>query len=331
MSSSSLPARTVVITGGNSGLGYRCAQTIAASGQNWHVVIASRDRAKTASAVEQLKRETGYRGIDAFHLDLASLSSTRAFAQELAASNLPPLHAIVCNAGLTPGQNVTYTQDGFEAAFGVNHLGHFLLVNLLLHSLATPARILFITSGTHDPATFDGRISPPQYENARKLAWPEKDGGHAMSGVRRYTTSKLCNLFCTYELDRRLRAEGFNTEEHPITVNAYDPGATPGTGLIREQPRLFQRYWTSGANRWLLSLIGGETSTVEVSGDMMARLILDPAFEHTTGKYFHILHETASSKESYDLVEAKELWESSVELVKLTPDETILRLPSHVS
>src|SRR5579883_1041351 len=203
--------KTVIITGGNTGLGYQCAKTIAASGQPWHIVIASRDTAKAAKAVEQLKSETAHEQISAMRLDLASLDSVRVFAREIAASNLPPLHAIVCNAGVHVFGKVTYTQDGFETTFGVNHLGHFLLVNLLLRSLIAPARIVFISSGTHDPATTDGRWNPPAYHDAYQLAWPEKGGRRPLPGIRRYSTSKLCNLYCAYELARRLEAEGLST------------------------------------------------------------------------------------------------------------------------
>lgn len=326
MTTSQQVFRTVVITGGNTGLGYQCAKTIAVSGQPWHIVIASRDTAKAAKAVEQLKSETAHEQISAMRLDLASLDSIRAFAREFAASTLPSLHAIVCNAGVHLSGGVTYTQDGFETTFGVNHLGHFLLVNLLLRSLIAPARIVFISSGTHDPATPDGRWNRPDYQNAYRLAWPEKDGGRPLPGIRRYSTSKLCNIYCTYELARRLEAEGLSTTEHPITVNAYDPGPNPETGLTRDYPRFIQSLLRSATFRPLLSAITGDFSTIETSGGFMASLVVNPALEQTTGKYYHIQHEMPSSQESYDRAKARELWESSVELVKLAPEETPLRL-----
>lgn len=324
-----LPAQSVIITGGNTGLGYQCAKAIASVSHNWQVIIASRNLAKAVPAVEQLKRETGNNAIEVMHLDLASLASIRGFAKSFAEGSFAPLHALVCNAGISVAQGVTYTEDGFETTFGVNHLGHFLLVNLLLRSLVAPARIVFVSSGTHDP-NFDGRISPPSYQNAKKLAWPEKDGERPLPGLRRYSTSKLCNMFCTYELARRLQAEGLSTPEHRITVNAYDPGATPGTGLIRDYPSFVQGIWRSPASRFLLGLLGTKIYDLQTSGNAMARLVLDPSLEGVTGKYFHVRQEMRSSKESYDTTKARELWESSVELVKLTADETLLSLPHPV-
>lgn len=89
-------------------------------------------------------------------LDLASLASVRAFASELAAKvkagAISSLDGLVCNAGEQPGTKRTFTADGFEMTFGVNHLGHFLLVNLLLPILTPSARIAVVARGTHDPA-----------------------------------------------------------------------------------------------------------------------------------------------------------------------------------
>ncbi|MBC8077832.1 MAG: SDR family NAD(P)-dependent oxidoreductase, partial [Chloroflexales bacterium] len=124
--------KTVIVTGGNAGLGYACASTIAAANQGWHIIVASRDASRGATAVQQLRRDTGVPTIDAMTLDLASLASVRAFTDAFRARALPPLQAIVCNAGTQVLRGTSYTSDGFETTFGVNHLGHFLLVNLLL-------------------------------------------------------------------------------------------------------------------------------------------------------------------------------------------------------
>ena len=314
------PNKTVIITGGNSGLGYQCAKTLASANDQWHIVIASRDPMRTSTAVEQLRRETAYPAIDALPLDLGSLDSIRTFEASLQACDWPPLHAIVCNAGTQSMQGITYTQDGFETTFGVNHLGHFLLVNLLLRHLVAPARIVFVSSGTHDPETLDGRFAPPQYHNARLLALP--DEAAPLSGMRRYTTSKLCNILCAYELHRRLHTEGYHTADCPITVNAYDPGPVPGTNLIRDWNPIVRRLVKSPLLRWF----GVHISDVETSGAAMAHLILDPELAHVSNKYFQVSRERSSSKESYNEATAKELWHTSAELVKLQPNETILRV-----
>lgn len=321
--------KTVIITGGNAGLGYQCAKNIAKSGQDWYIVLASRDQNRTSEAAQRLKQETGYSQIEAIQLDLASLASVRHFAEEIKERRLPPLKAVVCNAGLQIPGGTTSTRDGFETTFGVNHLGHFLLVNLLLSQLVAPARIIFVSSGTHDPAERTG-MPTPNYTSAKLLAYPPNEQYSSKSpgaiGRLRYTTSKLCNIYCTYELARRLESDGHTTPQAPITVNAYDPGAMPGTGLTRDYP-LAARVFVNVAVTALiplLRLVGIHANTVAASGKSLARLVTDPSLINVSAKYFAGYKQQASSKASYDQPNANELWETSAELVKLAPEETIL-------
>lgn len=314
--------RTVIVTGGNSGLGYYCTRAIATH-PDWHVIVASRSLEKAQQAVATLMAETANQTIEAMELNLASLASVRQFATAFAARDLPPLQAIVANAGTQVLGPLTYTEDGFEMTFGVNHLGHFLLINLLLRHLVSPARIVIVSSGTHDPDTIEGKFNPPDYRDAKSAASPETDGRSPLSGIRRYSTSKLCNLLFAYELARRLAAEGYSTAQHPITVNAFDPGAVPGTGLTRDYNPLLRLLLTSPL---LLRLLRVRVNSVRDSGAGMARLILDPALASTTAKYFQGLNAVPSSKDSYSLEMAAELWQSSVELVRLQPGETILQI-----
>jgi NAD(P)-dependent dehydrogenase (short-subunit alcohol dehydrogenase family) len=322
-------------------LGYAGARTIAASQPDWHVIIASQNQQQGTQAANTLKRETGNQHIEWMQLDLASLASVRAFASEFAERDLPPLHAIICNAGLQVVSGTTYTQDGFEMTFGVNCLGHFLLVNLLLRQLVAPARIVFVSSDAHDPSyqsslhRFVGR-NPPRYRDPRALAWPERYPDPQESnetpqqvGMRRYSTSKLCDVFYAYELARRLQAQGYSTPEHPITVNAFNPGPTPGTGLARDASA-FQRF---GWNVLLplMRPLFPDFSSPGAAAKGLAHLVIDPALEQTTGKYFERMHERASSQESYDRHEAAELWETSAEVVKLQTGETILRVRNSLS
>ena len=131
--------RTVIVTGGNSGLGYQCAKNIAMKDKNYTLVLACRNPEKAAKAIQDMKAETENENIYSVALDLASLESVRAFKELYKKESFPPLYSIVCNAGLnrTP---LEYTKDGFEMTFGVCHLGHFLLVNemkllrLLMHT-----------------------------------------------------------------------------------------------------------------------------------------------------------------------------------------------------
>ncbi len=129
---------------------------------------------------------------------------------------------MVCNAGISasgaPG--MPRTVDGVETIFGVNHLGHFLLVNLLLNRMGDAGRIVFVTSDLHDPpAFFPVKVT---YDNAAAIA------NHG-PGMQQYCTSKLCNIYCAYEMTRRLSEQ---TDRH-ITVNAFNPGAMSDTGFAR--------------------------------------------------------------------------------------------------
>ena len=93
-------------------------------------------------------------------LNLGSLAAIRHFVLDFSAGNRPPLHAVVCNAGVQHVGPTQRTEDGFEATFAVNHLGHFLLANLMLRHLEPPSRIIFVSSGTHDPNQKTGMPAP---------------------------------------------------------------------------------------------------------------------------------------------------------------------------
>ena len=250
-----------------------------------------------------------------------------------------PLRAVVCNAGLQVVGGTSYTEDGFETTFGVNHLGHFLLVNLLLKRMAAPARVVFVSSGTHDHKRRTG-MPAPRYRGAEALAYPErrpdpKEEGYnpGMVGRRRYTVSKLCNAMCAYELDRRLGAEGLSTTGDPLDVNAFDPGAMPQTGLARDWGPLGRFVWNGLLPPLvpILYRLGFPFSTAEASGRALARLVTEPSLEGVSGRYFEIDEEGRSSEESYDREKVTELWETSAALVGLRPEETPLRVASTAS
>ena len=322
--------KTVIITGGNTGLGYACAKSIAAAGQGWRIVIAGRSQQKTSEAARQLEAVAPNSQVEALPLDLASLRSIRNFVEAFAAQGLPPLRAVVCNAGIQVISGATFTEDGFETTFGVNHLGHFLLVNLLIRNLVAPARIVVVSSDTHDPAQKTG-MPAPQYANAARLAHPERNAASPQTvddgamGRRRYTTSKLCNVYFAYELSRRLEKQGLSANQKPVTANAFNPGLMPGTGLARDYSPLQRFAW----NYFLpvfrpIARFFVPMHTVTESGQALARLVLDPSLERTSGKYYSGLKEESSSKESYNSQKAFELWETSASLVKLTQAEALL-------
>jgi light-dependent protochlorophyllide reductase len=323
--------KTVIITGGNSGLGFECANQIAASGQGWCIVIAGRSKQKTSEAVKRLAGVAADARVVALPLDLASLQSVRNFAREFTAQGLPPLRALVCNAGIQVISGTTFTEDGFETTFGVNHLGHFLLVNLLLKDLVAPARIVVVSSDTHDPALKTG-MPKPYYDDVESLAFLQKNidptqvEDVAALGRLRYTTSKLCNIYFAYELTRRLEQQGLSTSEKPITANAFNPGLMPGTGLARDYSPILRFAWDYilpfilPISRYFIPM-----HSAHESGQALARLVLDPALEKVSGKYYSGLKEVPSSQESYDTEKAGELWEASVKLVKLTQAEMLLQ------
>ncbi|MDB5846784.1 MAG: hypothetical protein JWP29_536 [Rhodoferax sp.] len=316
------PRQTVIITGGNSGLGYACASALLAASPPWHVVIACRDPLRAQTAVETL-RKSGAPGatVEAMDLDLASLASIRSFAAKLdgklKAADFPPLHGLVCNAAVQGPK--TFTVDGFEATFGVSHLGHYLLVNLLLPLMEKPGRIAIVASGVHDPAELakvpaSAAVPVPAWNTPTALARGElgpeaaNDDAAADRG-RRYATTKLANVYFTYGLAKRL-AEG-------ITVNAFDPGLMPGTGLARDYPALARFVWHAILPKLIPLLrvvLVKNIHTPEESGAALARLIVDPALGSASGRYFEGLREIPSSDDSYDERRADALWRDSAVL-----------------
>jgi len=312
-------SQTVVITGGNAGLGFACANAILRSPQGapWHIVLACRDEDRAQAAVDQLMSGAGADvagRVDAMSLDLASLASVRTFAAELterlSAGTMPPLRAVVCNAGVNPLGTKTATADGFESTFGINHLGHFLLVHELLSVLRPPARVVVVASGVHDPTQKSG-VPAPAWNSPAALAHgvlgPAAGSDKALtSGQRRYSTSKLANVYFTYALARRLPAG--------VTANAFDPGLMPGTGLMREAPaplRFIARHTPLALLRRLFS---PNVHTAQESGEALASIVTDPELATTTGRYFEGRRQIRSSDEPYNDERAEELWHASVAL-----------------
>jgi NAD(P)-dependent dehydrogenase (short-subunit alcohol dehydrogenase family) len=327
------PRQTVILTGGNSGLGYACARALLAASPPWHVVIACRDPLRAQIAVEALRKSAAPGAkVEAMDLDLASLASIRAFAAKLdgkaKAADLPPLHGLVCNAAVQGAK--TFTVDGFETTFGVSHLGHYLLVDLMLPLMEKPGRIAVVASGVHDPAELakvpaSAGVPVPAWNTPTALARGElgpeaaNDDAGADRG-RRYSTTKLANVYFTYGLALRLPAG--------ITVNAFDPGLMPGTGLARDYPAVARFAWHAILPRLipLLRLVLMKNiHTPEESGLALARLILDPALASTSGKYFEGLREIPSSVDSYDERRADELWRDSAILtgIESLPEDVL--------
>jgi NAD(P)-dependent dehydrogenase (short-subunit alcohol dehydrogenase family) len=324
----------ILVTGGNSGIGLECVRRLAR--ERRPVIIASRDRTASAAAVQRVRAETGYTAVTEMGLDLGSLAAVRAFAQEIEAQNVP-LDAIVCNAGLQTSGPIIRTPDGFERTFAVNHLGHFLLVNLLLRRLAahTPSRIMIVASGVHDPKLRTGMPKPDigHLDVLGTSGGPKPDGFDARLA---YVNSKLCNLWFAYELIRRLAAAGLTSRERPISVNAWEPGLVPGSGLAREYHPALRWVWhriLPGVARVATRFTPG-INTADKAGEALARLVVDPSLERISGKYFpsHARWgEAPSSDASYDATRAAALWEASVRMTRLTPEESPLVRPAELA
>lgn len=308
-------SQTIIITGATQGLGYYAAQTLAKQG--FTIIMAGRNARKNEAAANQIRQATSNRTVYAMTLDLASLASVRQFVAAFTArTDLPPLFALVNNAGLQVVGPTEFTEDGVEMTFGVNHLGHFLLTKLLLPHFSETARIVVVSSGTHDPneplAKAMGVI-PPDYTNADDLAHPKPTAEDpAKVGTRRYSTSKLCNLLFAYELNRQLAGQG----RTGITVNAYDPGLMPGSGLARQYGPVLKWIWNNILPIMRLIPRVGSTQT---SGALLAQLTSDPAFTNVTGSYFYFnrpgdMRQQPSSDDSYNLTKAQDLWETSEKL-----------------
>ncbi len=231
-----LSGRTVVVTGGNSGIGYHTVAALVAHGAR--VVIASRNEEKGRAAAAQLKAEW-------LPLDLANLASVRAFAEGFAG----PLDLLVNNAGVMaiPRRE---TADGFEMQFGTNHLGHFALTGLLLPALLASGngpRVVTVSSGEHHRGSidFDDLMSERSYGQ--------------MGAYRR---SKLANLLFTFELQRRADAAGVNL----LSVAAHPGFAATNLGhdgnpLMALGVRLGQLFIAQPATMGALPTLCAATAT----------------------------------------------------------------------
>lgn len=311
---------TIIITGSNQGLGFDAAKALRKLDPKAQIVLACRNEAKGMEAARRL-RGKGPTPI-CVPLDLASLESVRTFATLFAERKLPPLRALICNAGIQIIAKPELSRDGYELTFAVNHLAHFLLANLLIPKMEPDGRIVFVSSGTHDPARKSG-LPAPRWTSAEALARPANDGESlGKAGRRAYAMSKLCNVLCTYEFARRLE-----TRNSQVTISAFDPGLMPGSGLARQYSLPARLLWNSVFH--LMPYLTSAASTTDRSGRHLARLAIDPAFDGVSGRYFEArgknkLVDARSSDLSYHEEKARELWQASVDLAGMTPAEAVL-------
>jgi NAD(P)-dependent dehydrogenase (short-subunit alcohol dehydrogenase family) len=195
--------RTVMVTGANTGIGLATASALA--GQGWRVWVACRSEGKGAAAVAGIRAATGNDAVFLLMLDLADLSSVRACADAFLGRG-EALHVLINNAGVGGARGLT--RQGFELMFGVNHLGHFLLTQLLLERLVSsaPARVVTVSSDAH--------------YNARGIDWDAlRRPARGITGLGEYAVSKLCNVLFSQELARRTEGTGVHSYAlHPGVV-----------------------------------------------------------------------------------------------------------------
>ena len=224
--------RVAVITGANTGLGYETALALAEHGA--HIVLAVRNLDKGKDAAKLIGRRSPGRSVGLQELDLTSLDSIRAAANQLR-SDYDRIDLLINNAGVMFTPEAT-TKDGFELQFGTNHLGHFALTGLLLDRLlAVPgSRVVTVSSTAH----LTGRI---RFDD---LKWQ-----HDYSAVGAYAQSKLANLLFTHELQRRLTdADTIAAAAHPgVSKTELDRNTSAWLRLVTNTSGLFAQTAAMGA------------------------------------------------------------------------------------
>ncbi|GAG24419.1 unnamed protein product, partial [marine sediment metagenome] len=200
-----LAGKTIIVTGGNSGIGFEAARAFA--GRGAQLVLACRNPQKAGDAVDRLLAAHADAQVEVLPLDLASLASVRDFAKQFS-ERYPSLDVLCNNAGVM-ALPLRRTADGFEMQVGTNHLGHFALTGLLLDKLlATPgSRVVNVSSTAHKIGKVD--LDDLNYQTRRYRKWAA------------YGQSKLANLYFTYELQRRLERAGIAGPGATLTAAAH--------------------------------------------------------------------------------------------------------------
>ncbi|HSL43402.1 MAG TPA: SDR family NAD(P)-dependent oxidoreductase [Anaerolineales bacterium] len=275
--------RVFVVTGATSGIGKSFAAELART--DAHVVMVARDVDRGNAALQEITAATQSKNVDLQLCDLSVLSSVRNLA-EILKSKYDHIDVLINNAGVYKRQRVV-TVDGFEEMFAANHLGPFLLTNLVLELLQAAvqvngsARILNMTAPSTVPLNFDDLQSERNFNS-----------------LNAFGASKTANLLFTFELARRLENTG-------ITVNAIHPGLAR-SALMKEgnfMMRLFTRLASPPPEK--------------VTGDIL-QVATAPEFAKTSGKFLHKGKEIEAPAYAYDRDAQQRLWEMSERLTLLT-------------
>ncbi|MGZ8718086.1 MAG: SDR family oxidoreductase [Aeromicrobium sp.] len=279
-----MAGKTVLVTGGTSGIGKATASCLAGMGA--HVAITGRDRERAEQAAGEI-RTAGDGQVDVFDADLSSQSEVRRLASGVL-QTYARIDVLVNNVG--GYWNTRHvTADGLEHTFALNHIAPFLLTNLLLDRLkhGGPARVVTVSSN----AQAMGRID-----------FDDLQGERAYSGARAYNQSKLANVLFTYELARRLGTSA-------VTANVLHPGVV-STSFGADDPGRVQQLLVPFMRPFMKAPARGAATSV--------RLASDPGLERETGLFFANSKAKRSSKRSYDEAVAARLWRVSADLVGLT-------------
>lgn len=283
-SSSMMEGKVVVITGATSGVGLEAAKRLAMG--KAHVVMVGRSAEKLSRFQLQLRSEYGCEA-DAVVADISDLQAVRRAADRILKS-YPRIDVLINCAGMHCTK-ATYTKDGFETVFCVNHLASFLLTNLLIERMkeSAPSRIIQVNSEGH---RFNGL-------DIKDLYWKKR----RYTGLRGYGASKTAQLMTVWELDDELKGTG-------VTINAMHPGDVKtnigmGNGWLY---RFFNRHF-----------IRPFLSDPKVSGESIYYLASDPAMDGVSGKFFHLTVEEVPAKHAMDREKGKAIYEISKELTGL--------------
>lgn len=278
-----MPNKVFVLTGPTSGIGKALAADLARTGET--LVMVAREAGRGSRVLEELTLATQNRNIDLQLCDLSILSSVRNLA-EILKSRYEKIDVLINNAGVYRRKRVV-TVDGYEEMFAANHLGPFLLTNLLLEPLQAAvqangsARVLNITAPSTVSLNFD-----------------DLHGERKFNSLTTFGATKMANLLFTFELARRLENTG-------ITVNAIHPGLAR-SGLMREG-NFLMRFFTRAAS----------PPPEKVTGAILQAAVA-PEFEKTTGKFLHNGKEIEAPAYAYDRTAQQRLWEISESLTQLT-------------
>ncbi|TSM28201.1 Dehydrogenase/reductase SDR family member 13 [Bagarius yarrelli] len=285
-----MSGKTVIITGGNTGIGKATAMDLA--GRGARVILACRNQQKAETAISDIKKVTGSNNVVYMQLDLSSLKMVRSFAETFLKTE-SKLDVLINNAGLVADGR---TEDGFGIEFGVNHLGHFLLTCLLLDRLkeSPGARVITLSSMAHQW----GKIDFDKLVTSKDLG----SGRYSWQFFQAYCNSKLCNVLFTHELAKRLK--GTN-----VTCYSVHPGIVK-TELSRHVS-LWQKVFIEPVS-WLLFL--DPTSGAQTT----LHCVLQEDIEPFSGRYFSCCTLQDLSPKARDGSVARKLWDVSEKLCGLS-------------